>query len=44
MTRVSKKLFKPWIKQVLLDTPNIEHGTKKLWKLYFTLQDDPFKE
>ena len=22
----------------------IEHGTKKLWKLYFTLQDDPFKE
>ena len=21
----------------------IEHGSKKLWKLYFTLQDDPFK-
>lgn len=28
MTRVSKKLFKPCIKQVLLETPNIEHGTK----------------
>ena len=34
MTRVSKKLFKQCIKQVLWDTPNIEHGNKKLCKLY----------